>query len=359
MKEKFFGESRQRFSFRKVSVGLVSALIGIFYLLGGGGYLTTVSAREGDLSVTKQLHYKYVTESELTEQEKQLVVQGLPQFVEEDDDTYYLIYRPTRQLPATGHSPLISSIAAGSGLILLVVAIKWGRDNRKKLASFLLLTSLGSQLIAPTSLALTNQMLAAYNHELDLQVGEALPSPLMIEGYRYVGYLKSQKEVKKQIGEKKDLSNLTSSITPVQTSNGSQPQEESSSQSSDPASTLEQLELESKDASQTEAIPFQVEEVEAADLPLGQTEVIQAGQNGSRRIVTRNYLLNGQIIYTEQLSDQVTSQPISEIRKVGSKVLSPTKPSPSGPVSAKPSESPVHEVPSLDVEEKDVTTTVS
>ena len=359
MKEKFFGESRQRFSFRKVSVGLVSALIGIFYLLGGGGYLTTVSAREGDLSVTKQLHYKYVTESELTEQEKQLVVQGLPQFVEEDDDTYYLIYRPTRQLPATGHSPLISSIAAGSGLILLVVAIKWGRNNRKKLASFLLLTSLGSQLIAPTSLALTNQMLAAYNHELDLQVGEALPSPLMIEGYRYVGYLKSQKEVKKQIGEKKDLSNLTSSITPVQTSNGSQPQEESSSQSSDPASTLEQLELESKDASQTEAIPFQVEEVEAADLPLGQTEVIQVGQNGSRRIVTRNYLLNGQIIYTEQLSDQVTSQPISEIRKVGSKVLSPTKPSPSGPVSAKPSESPVHEVPSLDIEEKDVTTTVT
>ena len=359
MKEKFFGESRQRFSFRKVSVGLVSALIGIFYLLGGGGYLTTVSAREGDLSVTKQLHYKYVTESELTEQEKQLVVQGLPQFVEEDDDTYYLIYRPTRQLPTTGHSPLISSIAAGSGLILLVVAIKWGRNNRKKLASFLLLTSLGSQLIAPTSLALTNQMLAAYNHELDLQVGEALPSPLMIEGYRYVGYLKSQKEVKKQIGEKKDLSNLTSSITPVQTSNGSQPQEESSSQSSDPASTLEQLELESKDASQTEAIPFQVEEGEAADLPLGQTEVIQAGQNGSRRIVTRNYLLNGQIIYTEQLSDQVISQPISEIRKVGSKVLSPTKPSPSGPVSAKPSESPVHEVPSLDVEEKDVITTVT
>ncbi len=33
------------------------------------------------------------------DQEKQLVV-GLPQFAEEADDATYLIYRPTRQLPA-------------------------------------------------------------------------------------------------------------------------------------------------------------------------------------------------------------------------------------------------------------------
>ena len=79
-----------------------------------------------------------MTESELTDQEKQLVVKELPQFAEETDDTYYLIYRPTRQLPATGHSQLISSIAAGAGIVLLVVAIKLGRDDRKKLASFML-----------------------------------------------------------------------------------------------------------------------------------------------------------------------------------------------------------------------------
>ena len=280
MKRSYLGEKHQRFSLRKVSVGLVSALVGTFYLFSGGGSLVSVAASEQTTSVTKQIHYKYVTESELTDQEKQLVVKELPQFAEETDDTYYLIYRPTRQLPATGHSQLISSIAAGAGIVLLVVAIKLGRDDRKKLASFMLLTSLGSQLIAPTSLALTNQMLADYNQELTVQVGEALQSPLAIEGYQYVGYLKSQKAVKSPVDGKKELNHSAPIDTPVQTSNGSQAQEEYRAQKPSDAPVFEQPELkvDSKDTSRTEIIPFQVEEVEAADLPQGQTEVIQAGK---------------------------------------------------------------------------------
>nr|MBU6827225.1 G5 domain-containing protein [Streptococcus oralis] len=361
MKRSYLGEKHQRFSLRKVSVGLVSALVGVFYLFSGVGSLASVAASEQTPSVTKQIHYKYVTESELTDQEKQLVVKELPQFAEETDDTYYLIYRPTRQLPATGHSQLISSIAAGAGIVLLVVAIKLGRDDRKKLASFMLLTSLGSQLIAPTSLALTNQMLADYNQELTVQVGETLQSPLTIEGYQYVGYLKSQKEVNSPVDGKKELNHSAPIDTPVQTSNGSQAQEEYRAQKPSDAPVFEQPELkvDSKDTSRTEIIPFQVEEVEAADLPQGQTEVIQAGKNGSRTIVTRNYFLNGQVIHTEEVSNQVMTEPTSEIRKVGIKVLSPTKPSPGESVSEKPTDAPVHEVPSLNVEEKDVTTTVA
>ena len=361
MKRSYLGEKHQRFSLRKVSVGLVSALVGVFYLFSGGGSLANVAASEQTPSVTKQIHYKYVTESELTDQEKQLVVKELPQFAEETDDTYYLIYRPTRQLPATGHSQLISSIAAGAGIVLLVVAIKLGRDDRKKLASFMLLTSLGSQLIAPTSLALTNQMLADYNQELTVQIGETLQSPLTIEGYQYVGYLKSQKEVKPSVDGKKELNHSAPIDTPVQTSNGSQAQEEYRAQKPNDAPVFEQPELkvESKETSHTEIIPFQVEEVEAADLPQGQTEVIQAGKNGSRTIVTRSYILNGQVIHTEEVSNQVTTEPTSEIRKVGSKVLSPTKPSPGESVSEKPTDAPINEVPSLNVEEKDVTTTVA
>ncbi len=361
MKRSYLGEKHQRFSLRKVSVGLVSALVGTFYLFSGGGSLASVAASEQTPSVTKQIHYKYVTESELTDQEKQLVVKELPQFAEETDDTYYLIYRPTRQLPATGHSQLISSIAAGAGIVLLVVAIKLGRDDRKKLASFMLLTSLGSQLIAPTSLALTNQMLANYNQELTVQVGEALQSPLTIEGYQYVGYLKSQKAVNSPVDGKKELNHSAPIDTPVQTSNGSQAQEEYRAQKPSDAPVFEQPELKvkSKETSRTDSIPFQVKEVEAADLPQGQTEVIQAGKNGSRTIVTRSYILNGQVIHTEEVSNQVTTEPTSEIRKVGSKVLSPTKPSPGESVSEKPTDAPVNEVPSLNVEEKDVTTTIA
>ena len=361
MKRNYLGEKHQRFSLRKVSVGLVSALVGVFYLFSGGGSLASVAASEQTPSVTKQIHYKYVTESELTDQEKQLVVKELPQFAEETDDTYYLIYRPTRQLPTTGHSQLISSIAAGAGIVLLVVAIKLGRDDRKKLASFMLLTSLGSQLIAPTSLALTNQMLADYNQKLTVQVGETLQSPLTIEGHQYVGYLKSQKEVKSSVDGKKELNHSAPIDTPVPSSNGNQAQEEYRAQKPSDAPVFEQPELkvESKDTSRTEIIPFQVKEVEAADLPRGQTEVIQAGKNGSRTIVTRSYFLNGQVIHTEEVSNQVTTEPTSEIRKVGSKDPSPTKPSPGESVSEKPTDAPINEVPSLNVEEKDVTTTVA
>ncbi len=75
--------------------------------------------------------------------------------------------------------------------------------------------------------------------------------------------------------------------------------------------------------------------------------------------MTRSYLLNGQVIHTEEVSNQVTTDPTSEIRKVGSKIPSPTKPSPGESVSEKPTDAPINEVPSLNVEEKDVTTTVA
>ena len=38
---------------------------------------------------------------------------------------------------------------------------------------------------------------------------------------------------------------------------------------------------------------YPTKEVESADLPLGQREVSQAGQDGVRTIVTRQYLVDG------------------------------------------------------------------
>ena len=58
MKRNYLGEKHQRFSLRKVSVGLVSALVGVFYLSSGGGSLANVAASEQTPSVTKQIHYK-------------------------------------------------------------------------------------------------------------------------------------------------------------------------------------------------------------------------------------------------------------------------------------------------------------
>ncbi len=119
----------------------------------------------------------------LTDQEKQLVVKELPACWRKQDDTYYLIYRPTRQLPATGHSQLISSIAAGAGIVLLI------RADRKTCLSQALISP-GSQLRPILLLALTNA--GDYNQECTGRGNIA--TLLLIEGYQYVGHLKSQKK---------------------------------------------------------------------------------------------------------------------------------------------------------------------
>lgn len=53
-----------------------------------------------------------------------------------------------------------------------------------------MITSFGTSLLAPTVLAVTNIQLASYNQSLNLGIGNHLPSPLSIEGFEYIGYLK-------------------------------------------------------------------------------------------------------------------------------------------------------------------------
>ena len=40
---------------------------------------------------TKGVHYKYVTESELSSDEQNKLVYDIPTYVENDDETYYLV----------------------------------------------------------------------------------------------------------------------------------------------------------------------------------------------------------------------------------------------------------------------------
>ncbi|TVW74349.1 YSIRK-type signal peptide-containing protein, partial [Streptococcus pneumoniae] len=59
--EKYFGEKQQRFSFRKLSVGLVSATISSLFFMS---VLGSSSVEAQETQETKGVHYKYVTESE-------------------------------------------------------------------------------------------------------------------------------------------------------------------------------------------------------------------------------------------------------------------------------------------------------
>ena len=196
MNFKTSGEERQNFSLRKLAVGLVSVAVACFFLMGTG--LQTVSAQE-----SHAVNYTYVLESDLTDEEKTLLVTSLPQVAEETDATYYLVYRANQVLPNTGASSSLGTAALVAGLSLLVVVVLKGRDGKSKISRFLLVTSLGSQLLSPTVLALTSETLAAYNTQLSVQAGDALPAPVDIPGYTYIGYVKNKVDVVKQSDKQK------------------------------------------------------------------------------------------------------------------------------------------------------------
>ena len=383
MKHQFYGEKRQRFSFRKLSVGLISATIGSFFLGSVVGTSTQpVEAAELPANQAVQIHYKYVMESELTDTEKAMVVKELPKFVEESTDAYYLVYRPKKEgrlignLPSTGYSGMWEAIFATAGIVLAVLVISKGKNGKRYLSSILLVTGLGSILLSPSILAVTNIELAAYNQLLNLELGEQLPQPLNIEDFEYIGYLKNQAILKNSL-EQGEESKHKANQTVNQSVDGSENDKavavskaDSSEKSTDEKLELvnganrvpsgssiydrSELQLSSQDESQTQVVAYQTEYRYSDNLVKGQTKTIQVGVPGERTVITRRYSANQKVIKSELVSDQVTVQPISEIILVGTAESNqllkespvhdlPEYPAPVGTAGTDPA--PVHEVP--------------
>ena len=363
MKHQFYGEKRQCFSFRKLSVGLISATIGSFFLSSvAGSNSHPVEASELPANQAVQIQYKYVMESELTDAEKALVVKELPKFVEKSTDAYYLVYRPKKEgilignLPSTGYSGMWEAIFATAGIVLAVLVISKGKNGKRYLSSVLLVTGLGSVLLSPATLAVTNIELAAYNQLLNLELGEQLPQPLNIEDFEYIGYLKNQ-AISKNALEQGEESKHKANQTVNQSVDGSENDKavalskaDSSEKSTDEKLELvnganrvpsgssisdrSELQLSSQDESQTQVVAYQTEYRYSDNLVKGQTKTIQVGVPGERTVITRRYSANQKVIKSELVSDQVTVQPISEIILVGTAESNQLL-----------KESPVHDVP--------------
>ena len=373
MEKRITGERFRRYSLRKLSVGLVSATIGSFFFSTAiAGNVSTIEAAEVSARQTIPVQYHYVVESELTEAEKNTVVKELPKFVEENSDAYYLVYRPKTQgllennLPRTGYSSLWEATFAVAGLTLAVLVIARGRNGKRYLSSILLVTGLGSILLAPSVFAVTNIELAAYNQRLNLSVGDKLPEPLEITGFEYVGYLKSGEQVKenaagnhqlpmaqkdlsavevnKQAGKSVSFSENTSAPNkPVSTETEKPTEQEKAiaikeheSARRFPVTELPELQLKSQDSTQTQVLPYQTEYQYSSELAEGQAQIIRKGISGTRTVITRNYIAGKEIVKSEVISDQVTATPISEIILVGTAT-----------VKSVPKETPVQEVPEL------------
>ena len=197
--KKFFGEKQHRFSLRKLAIGLVSASISslFFVSIASSG---TVFAQEN-----AAVHYKYVTDTELSSQEKDLIVKDIPKIAEDSESTYYLVYRMDEkaqlgQLPNTGGQNSLTSVLTGGalasiGLLIFVVSKKKGK--KKALLNVILVTGMGSGLASSVQ-AIENQLLLQYNQEYQLSQGDSLPLPRALSGYTYLGYIKQDKEINQQ-----------------------------------------------------------------------------------------------------------------------------------------------------------------
>ena len=194
--KKFFGEKQHRFSLRKLAIGLVSASISslFFVSIASGG---TVFAQE-NVSV----HYKYVTDTELSSHEKDLIVKDFPNIAEDSESTYYLVYRMDEKaqlglLPNTGeHNNLVTVLTGGAlaSIGLLIFAVSRKKGNKKALLKVVLITGVGSGLVSSVQ-AIENQLLLQYNQEYQLSQGDSLPLPRVLSGYTYLGYIKQDKKI--------------------------------------------------------------------------------------------------------------------------------------------------------------------
>ncbi|MGV3241531.1 ZmpA/ZmpB/ZmpC family metallo-endopeptidase [Streptococcus suis] len=311
-----FGEKRQRFGFRKLSIGLVSAAVASLFFASSVAAAPSVSAQS--------INYSYVTEQELTDAEKELIIRDLPGLAQETDANYYLIYRPatgTASTPSTSTSqvlPNTGSVETGllvaGGVSLLLLAVRFGKKGKKELAGVILLTATGASFFGPTSSALTSQILAQYNHAIEISVGQALPAPAEIDGYVYVGYLKDSKAIEQTTSEGIRTETIVN---------------------------------------KTEAIPFEIQTVENPQLSAGTERVVQEGQDGERIVTIKQVHSKGQIISEEEISSTVTKTAVPKIVEVG------TKQATDDIVTEVPDTAPSHELPTLQTTEEVSTYTES
>ncbi|HEM5962720.1 TPA: G5 domain-containing protein [Streptococcus suis] len=304
-----FGEKRQRFGFRKLSIGLVSAAVASLFFASSVAAAPSASAQS--------INYSYVTEQELTDAEKELIIRDLPGLAQEADANYYLIYRPatgTASTPSTSTSqvlPNTGSVETGllvaGGVSLLLLAIRFGKKGKKELVGVILLTATGASFFGPTSSALTSQILAQYNHAIEISAGQALPAPDEIDGYVYVGYLKDSKAIEQTTSEGIRTETIVN---------------------------------------KTEAIPFEIQTVENPQLSAGTERVVQEGQDGERTVTTKQVHSEGQIISEEEISSTVTKTAVPKIVEVG------TKQATDDIVTEMPDTAPSHELPTLQITEE-------
>ena len=209
----FFGEKYSRFAIRKFTIGVISATLGMF-VLGNIEINNTYAKAEDKLNI----HYRYVSDDELTQKEKELIVKELPKVAESNEEVYYLVYKPSqetkiRTLPNTGIYTGVNGILLAGVVGMLIIAITRGKNKKYKILSVMLVTSLGVNTLQIPVIAVDSSKLSIYNTDFSVFKNGKLLNPIEIPGYNYVGFIKNEYsnfKINKNDKELEDIRNSNS-----------------------------------------------------------------------------------------------------------------------------------------------------
>ena len=330
-------EKMTKYSIRKLTVGVGPVAIGAFLL--GGSLLGARPVQADQMTLSAHVHLGYVTEEELTAEEKAQVIHAIPEEYQ-NEDTFYLVYKKKEAtqpvLPQTGSQEVALfglSIATASFAVLLL-----SKKHRKKVMGVLLIGAMGQSLLLPVEVvALQNQVLRSYNQDLAIVSSKDLANGVIqIDGYDYIGYLRYPSVQQTSLQEPKAIQRIQPSVeSSIKTSAGIAQMEPQARVTPEVAPAFPQIEKPSLEVT-TEPVPFETVNQADPTLAKGQTKVLTAGQNGERTILTEVSVVDGQEV-RRVVESKVTKEPVSQILAVGTKEDAQPipQPSPSPVVTAK------------------------
>ena len=343
---KYLGEKYNKFSLRKLTVGVCSMTIGSFFLV------STVQPEDYVVKAADNaiVHYKYVGEDNLTDKEKELIKKEVPSVVSSKEETYYLVFKPTKttqlnKLPNTGLNYGVGSMLLGGMLGLVVVVVAKGKNKSRKILSILLVTSLGATTLELPARAMEDLQLSVYNMDYNLKVGDKLPEISSIPGYSFVGFIKNEAETKKENEEVKEqitsqqhnkkqpelkentdknvIENKQENKTTLKISDKKDEKKVQGVNTVNPQDEVLAGKLTKPELLYSDKIietPLKYNQIiESNDqLPEGTTRIKQQGKEGKKTEVIRMFTVEGKEVSRELISTK-TEESVSEIIEKGTK----------------------------------------
>lgn len=74
-----------------------------------------------------------------------------------------------------------------------------------------------------------------------------------------------------------------------------------------------------RETTRDEQIPFESKKVESDEMLVGESEVTTTGKPGTKRITTRETYHDGELVNSEQVGEEVVTEPVTQITTVGTK----------------------------------------